>query len=268
MNSKIKELRNTNSREGLPASLTMLQSAIEKGMDPEKLLQFYEIHERFEANEAKKQFVLAMANFRAKCPIINRTKKGHNSKYAGLAESVDQVKNLMSACGLSHSWRTNQKDSEIYVTCILTHIEGHSESTTLSAPKDDFGKKSTIQSIASTVSYLERYTFYAITGMTSSEMDDDGAYALKTKADDMQSSIKRLQPSIIAICEGIDSGEIDKSVEAKMELTNEERQSINISPTEARKIGIEPPFTTNQIAVMKGEEWSEEVRKYYADKNG
>ncbi len=250
-----------------PASLIMLQSAIEKGMSPEQLLQYYEIHEKFEAKEAKKQFVSSMAKFRAECPIINRTKQGHNSKYAGLAESIEKVKGLMSYCGLSHSWRTNQKDSEIYVTCVLTHIGGHSESTTLSAPKDESGKKSTIQAIASTVAYLERYTFYAITGMTSAEMDDDGAYELKSKAESMQKSIINLQPSISVICNGIDSMELDKAVEAKMELTNEEIASINISPTKAREIGIEPPFTTEQISVMKSEKWSTEVRKYYADKN-
>ena len=157
-----------------PASLTMLNVAIEKGMEPEKLLQFYEIHDKWEKNEARKAFVSAMSDFRSRCPVIARTKQGHNSKYAGLAESIDQVKSLMSECGLSHSWRTRQKENEVFVTCVLTHVAGHSEETTLSAPKDDSGKKSPIQAIASTISYLERYTFYAITGMTSAEMDNDG----------------------------------------------------------------------------------------------
>jgi len=157
-----------------PASLTMLESAINSGLEPEKLLQFYEIHQMHEKNEAKKAYVSAMSEFRARCPIIARTKQGHNSKYAGLAESIEQVKGLMHECGLSHSWRTEQKDGEISVTCVLTHANGHSEQTTLSAQKDESGKKSPIQALASTVAYLERYTFYAITGMTSSDMDNDG----------------------------------------------------------------------------------------------
>ncbi len=250
-----------------PASLMMLQSAIEKGMEPEKLLQFYEIHEKFEAKEAKKQFVSSMAKFRAECPIINRTKQGHNSKYAGLAESIEQVKGLMSGCGLSHSWRTDQKDGEIYVTCVLTHVAGHSESTTLSALKDESGKKSPIQAIASTVAYLERYTFYAITGMTSSEMDDDGAYALKNKAEYLKRAINKHYDTINAVCLAIAKNDLYAANEAFDELTNEDRASIWISPTKARELGIEAPFTTNEIAIMKSEEWAAEKRLFFADKN-
>ena len=47
----------------------------------------------------------------------------------------------------------------------------------MSAPADDSGKKNKIQAIASTVSYLERYTLYAILGLASAEMDDDGNLA-------------------------------------------------------------------------------------------
>jgi len=39
------------------------------------------------------------------------------------------------------------------------------------------GNKNPIQAIASTVSYLERYTLLAITGLTTKDMDDDGKNA-------------------------------------------------------------------------------------------
>ena len=54
-------------------------------------------------------------------------------------------------------------------------MQGHSESVTLSAPPDDSGKKNNIQQIASTVTYLERYTLLAATGTAVKEQDDDGS---------------------------------------------------------------------------------------------
>ena len=60
------------------------------------------------------------------------------------------------------------------VTCKITHVKGHSEETTLSAPSDTSGSKNAIQAIGSTITYLERYTLLALTGLATSEMDDDG----------------------------------------------------------------------------------------------
>ena len=154
--------------------MSMLNVAMEKGASLEQMQQLMDLQERWEKNEARKAYVSAMSQFRAKCPAIAKTKETHNSKYAGLAETIDTIKDLLSACGLSHSWRTNQEGATIAVTCCVTHEQGHSECTTLSAEPDKTGSKNSIQAIASTVSYLERYTLYAILGLASKEMDNDG----------------------------------------------------------------------------------------------
>ena len=44
----------------------------------------------------------------------------------------------------------------------------------MSASADTSGSKNSIQAIGSTVSYLERYTLYAILGLASADQDDDG----------------------------------------------------------------------------------------------
>ena len=43
----------------------------------------------------------------------------------------------------------------------------------MTAPPDGSGKKNQIQQIASTVTYLERYTLFAILGLASADQDDD-----------------------------------------------------------------------------------------------
>jgi len=153
--------------------MQMLQIAVEQNADIDKLQKLMDLHERWEANQAKKSFVDDMARFREKCPTIAKDKQGHNGSYAGLASSIEAVKELMSECNLSHSWKQEQNDGFITVTCCLTHSQGHSECTSLTAAPDPSGGKNAIQAIGSTVSYLERYTFFSILGLASDDMDDD-----------------------------------------------------------------------------------------------
>jgi hypothetical protein len=75
---------------------------------------------------------------------------------------------------LDASWRTSQPEGSVTVTCEISHSLGHSESTSLTAPPDNSGSKNTIQAIGSTVSYLERYTILALTGLATFDMDNDG----------------------------------------------------------------------------------------------
>jgi len=148
--------------------------AIEKGADLATIEKFMDLRERQDATEAKKAYVVAMANFTANKPTIERTKKAYNSNYAGLAETIEEIKDVLSGCGLSVSWKTGQEGTRISVTCYVTHILGHAESTTLSDEPDKAGSIKGIQAIASVVSYLERYTMYAILGLASKDADTDG----------------------------------------------------------------------------------------------
>ena len=145
----------------------------------EQMQQLFELQLRYEANEARKAYNDAMANFRENAPAIAKTRSGHNIKYAGLSESIEAIQPLLSQFGLSHQWKTRQDGSMVTVDCIVTHRQGHSEITSLSAAPDTSGSKNAIQAIGSTVSYLERYTLYAILGLSSREMDDDGKGAGK-----------------------------------------------------------------------------------------
>lgn len=163
--------------------MNLLQVATESGADIDKLEKLMEMQMKWEENEAKKAYVSAMAGFRAECPSINKdmtvdytSQKGRTTyKHASLAGTIEQIKDILGKYGLSHSWKTNQEGSLITVACTITHSQGHSESTSLSGTADSSGGKNTIQSIGSTVSYLQRYSLTSILGLASSESDDDGA---------------------------------------------------------------------------------------------
>lgn len=165
---------NTNS----PAE--MIRLAVSGKADLDKLKQLLDLQERFEANEAKKAYHQAMSDFKANPPKINKDKKvsyaagGGKTTYnhASLANVTDKINKELSKYGLSASWSTKQNGT-ISVTCKITHVQGHSEETTLSASADATGSKNAIQAIGSTITYLERYTLLALTGLATFE-DDDG----------------------------------------------------------------------------------------------
>lgn len=162
--------------------MELMQIIIERGTDLEQLDKLMDLQERWEKSQAKKAYTVALAKFKADPPSVikNRkadfpTKAGRTEyEYATLAHVVATVAPSLSDYGLSHSWSVEQKDGRVAVTCTLTHEQGHSETVTLAGPIDESGSKNPIQAIGSTVSYLERYTFLAITGLAASDMDSDG----------------------------------------------------------------------------------------------
>lgn len=168
-----------------PTPLAILSAAVAKGVDPATLKQLMDLQERYEANEARKEFVAAMAAFKANPPKIGKNKqvdftgntgKRTHYKHATLDNVCDLIGAALSLYGLSYTWRTEQLEGGlIRVGCILTHQRGHSQETWLQAGKDDSGNKNSIQAVGSTVTYLQRYTLLAATGMAVADgSDDDG----------------------------------------------------------------------------------------------
>lgn len=178
------------SREIAPAEtsaiaitpMQMLQMAVERGAELPQLEKLMDLQERWEAREAKKAFVTALNAFKADPPNVLKNKKaGFDGRggsrteyeYATLAQVVGMIAPALSKHGLSHTWKTDVSEGGIIVTCTLTHEMGHSETVTLRAPSDTSGAKNSIQAIGSTITYLERYTLLAITGLAAAGQDDD-----------------------------------------------------------------------------------------------
>jgi len=157
--------------------MDMLKMAVSQGADLEKLEKLMALQERWEANEAKKSFVAAMAEFKASSLVITKDKTNtqFSSKYSSIGNLVNTANESLSKFGLSARWDIDQANG-IKVTCILTHRMGHSEQCSMTGPADTSGKKNPLQEIKSTITYLKISTFEAITGIASSEgnADDDG----------------------------------------------------------------------------------------------
>jgi hypothetical protein len=162
--------------------LAALQMALSGDMSVEKLEKMLELQERWESNEAKKAYVQAMAAFKAKPPKIKKdrhvrfaTQKGVTEyNHASLGNVTEAINSALAENGLSAGWKTEQDQTGIKVTCTITHNLGYSENTSLTAPAESSGTKNSIQAIGSTITYLQRYTLLALTGLATHEQDDDG----------------------------------------------------------------------------------------------
>jgi len=168
----------------LMTAAALVQQADGK-IDVDKLEALLKVQMQWEANEAKKAYVVAMSEFKANPPKIlkdktvgySTTKGTTNYKHASLHNVTTKINTELSKHCLTAAWVTSQDNGSVKVTCKITHAMGHSEECCLSAPPDATGSKNVIQAIGSTVTYLQRYTLLALTGLATADQDDDGAGA-------------------------------------------------------------------------------------------
>lgn len=161
-----------------------VEMALQSG-DMGQLEKMLALKERYDKEEARKAFTAALAGFKSEGVEIkkdrlvsfeNNDKSMTTYTHASLGNIVKTAVPLMAKHGLSHRWDIEQLDGgAVSCKCILTHEGGHSEETKpIKASPDESGKKNNIQKIASTMTYLERYTFLEVTGLAVEEQDDDG----------------------------------------------------------------------------------------------
>lgn len=163
--------------------IALINMALEKGLDVEKLSKLFDLQERWEKKEAEKSFLMAFANFQRTCPEIKKSKKvsfpsktggNVNYSYAPLPEIVKQIKGPLADNQLSYRWEFIEAANMITCICIVSHADGCSKESRMSGPKDDSGNKNIIQQSGSTHTYLQRYTLIGALGLSSADADIDG----------------------------------------------------------------------------------------------
>lgn len=178
--SEIAEIPNTPMMPAEVTPMVMMQMAIQEGSDVATMERLWALNEKVGAANAKKSYDLAMSQFKQNPPKITKDKhvsfNDTSYDHASLGNVVEQIGARLGEYGLSHHWDIEQGE-KIKVTCILTHSQGHNERVSLEAASDTSGSIKGIQSIASTISYLQRYTLLSATGLATQDMDDDGRTA-------------------------------------------------------------------------------------------
>lgn len=165
-----------------PSPAAIVMEAVRRNPTPEVLSQLLAVQREWDAMNAKKAYVEAMALFKAECPpIVAKTRKASFPTKKGQAEYtwapieqlVDHVTPYLSKHGLSLAWRESQGEKGIVrVTCIVSHEQGHSEEYPLAAPRAENSLLSPAQNVMVTVTTLRRYTLLGALGLATAEMED------------------------------------------------------------------------------------------------
>jgi hypothetical protein len=126
----------------------------------------------------ERSFAEAMADFKKNPPQIVKNRLANTGSYtynfADLAAYTTAVMPALAERGITWSFPFSEKEGVITVSCVLRYGLYEQAPTTFSSPADASGGKNAIQAKASTLSYLERYTFCGATGMVAAMPDSDG----------------------------------------------------------------------------------------------
>ena len=165
---------------GLMASIIKLAS--NPNVDIGKLKELLEMQRGWEIHEDKKAMRHGMAEFKKNPPAIIKsrlatvqTKAGGAFTYpfADLENITTEAQKGLAAYGITHGYALVDTPNLITVACILKYGAYEEPGVALSAGPDTSGTKNDIQAKASTVSYLEKYTFLAAVGMAAGMPDTD-----------------------------------------------------------------------------------------------
>jgi len=160
----------------------LLTQAIEKGASVDVMERLFDLHQKVQASRAKTAFTVAMSELQSSLPVIKKLKNGVVAKFAPIEDILEMTKETIKKHGFTYRWNTSQKEGDITVTCIATHVLGHSEETEMTSEVEEIvtgresGKatKSAPQRAASTITFLKRYTFVNMFGITVAGEDFDG----------------------------------------------------------------------------------------------
>jgi hypothetical protein len=161
--------------------MTLIEKAMsDPNFDLDKLERLMKMQTEWDLRQARKDFFEALSRFQYECPTIDKNGKADfgagKTKYsfATLDQIISQIKEPLKNCGLTYRFNIKDLEGTTEVTCVITHVGGHSETTTMVAGSDSSGSKNAIQAKGSTMTYLQRYTLIGSLGITTAGADNDG----------------------------------------------------------------------------------------------
>lgn len=163
-------------------ALSIIREAIDSKVSPEHLRELLAVRQTWEADEARKAYNIAVADFQRRCPIIEKADKGYSADYARIDRIWRTIRPLLGELGLSVTWQIAElRNGLCHVEGQLRHRDGHGERLVYDCPLPALVKNSSgrdVQNVAqqfgSASSYAKRYATCGALGVVTGEDDDDG----------------------------------------------------------------------------------------------
>ena len=168
----------------------------------------------------------ALSKFQGELLNASKSKSGHNYKYADLAACINECKPLLMANGLAVTQLIGGEDGRQTLTTMLTHSSGQYISDICMLPKavlSGNGGKNPVQCLGSSITYMRRYTYAAITGL-SQEDEDAKNLVSPPESEEMKEIRAAVQSANIDFIKAEWSGKIAREWN---NLTPEQTETLN-----------------------------------------
>lgn len=166
--------------------LALLEKAIERGMDPDRLGQLMDLARQWEKDQAAQRFANALTMFSAECPPIEKKRsaqmmgkegrQGPEYTYANYEDIDRAIRPLLNRLGIVITFTTDDLEkpgvalTNIPIVCRV-RVGTHVEETRLNVPIPP-GVNAT-QGYGSGSSYAKRYAIIAALNLPIRDDDDD-----------------------------------------------------------------------------------------------
>ena len=171
----------------------LVRMAMDKDVDLDKLERIIALQERVTDRNARMAYVSALSSFRAECPQPKRNRENTqfsvtrggqkvHATYSDLSEIERVARPVAAKFGLTWTWDTRVDADLMHVTCKVQHVDGHSDTATVSMPYESKAGSSPQQKYGSTQTYGMRYSLIAALGITTADEDLDGASGEQAEA--------------------------------------------------------------------------------------
>ncbi len=177
------DMRRIDVQPPEPSTLVLIQMALDKGVDPDRLGKLFDLHERDQKNKAARAYAEAMNLAQAAMPTI--ACDAHNthtkSNYVRVETILKAIKPVYTEHGFSLSFgQGDTKPEWCRTTCDVRHVAGHVEHFNLDLPLDGVGAKggsvmTAVHGALSSDTYAMGRLLKKIFNLTIlDETDDDG----------------------------------------------------------------------------------------------
>jgi len=197
----------------------LVRLAIDKNLDVDKLERIIALHNEAKAHAAKAAFFEAFKRLQSELPEIvkrrtvsKRDGGGLLYKFANLTDIVRVLRPLEQAHGFAHRFEFAEEGGRLCVTCIVTHVDGHSERSTFTVPATTGQNTSAAQNAGIMQTYGMRYAIIGAYGITTADEDMD-AVAPRAPVEPLATMAQRKEIAALAKTLGVSDEKAREAME-------------------------------------------------------
>lgn len=161
--------------------MALLQSALDKGLMPDQLGKLLDLQERWERNQAAKEFALSITGFQADMPAVEKLRpvygkdesKGPQYHFASYDDIMAVAGPILSKHSIVITFDSEPVQTGVKATCRV-RVGTHVESTSFTLPMPTIPNANGSQIAGAALSYAKRYALCAALNIHVKGEDTDG----------------------------------------------------------------------------------------------